>query len=405
MNCAFPASVICRIFAVPALAALAVTGCLTPAAAGPARAGPAIAVGAPDLRSGTGPSWRERHPRLVTVGGPGRIVTVGGPGIGGLMPLARGSSPPGAPAGPTGTTAGHRPAAPDPDADAPRSADIDDGATTKAPDPVPDLDLDAPPSADIDDDATTKAPGPDPDAPRSWPVGAPRPLVVRGWEPPSSPYGPGHRGVDLAAAAGTPVRAAASGTVSFAGSVAGRGVLTITLTGTGDPSLRTTYEPVRPLVDHGTAVTAGQVVATVEPGASHCQGCLHWGLRRGTEYLDPLTLLPPWILRRGPSRLLPVFGIPAPRAAVAALSPTASAGAADLLHAALLLAVGAVAHRALRRLPRGAGPAVQSERGAGARWPLGAPRPARAATRYRARVSVPAAPVPHRGTAGPVGDT
>ncbi|GGT40057.1 hypothetical protein GCM10010271_50100 [Streptomyces kurssanovii] len=370
MNCVFPASVICRISVVPALAALAVTGCLTPAATGPARAGPAITVSAPDLHSGTGPSWRERHPRLVTVGAQG---------TGGLMPLTRGSPPPGAPAGPTGAAAGHRPAAPDPDT--PRSADIGDDATAKAPAPDPGT----PPSADIGDDATAKAPDPDPDAPRSWPVGAPRPLVVRGWEPPSSPYGPGHRGVDLAAAAGTPVRAAASGTVSFAGSVAGRGVLTITLTGTGDPPLRTTYEPVRPLVDHGTAVTVGQVVATVEPGASHCQGCLHWGLRRGTEYLDPLTLLPPWMLRCGPSRLLPVFGIPGPRAAVAALSPTASAGAADLLHAALLLAGGAVAHRALRRRPRGAGPAVQGERGAGGRWSRGTPRPARAATRRRTR--------------------
>src|SRR5262249_56940034 len=34
-------------------------------------------------------------------------------------------------------------------------------------------------------------------------------------------YGPGHRGVDFAAALGTPVSAAADGIVAFAGSVAG----------------------------------------------------------------------------------------------------------------------------------------------------------------------------------------
>ncbi|MFF8846987.1 murein hydrolase activator EnvC family protein [Streptomyces sp. NPDC015127] len=148
---------------------------------------------------------------------------------------------------------------------------------------------------------------------RSWPVGAPRPLVVRGWAPPASPYGPGHRGVDLAAPPGTPVRAAAAGRVTFAGRVAGRGVLVISLTDTGDPPLRTTYEPVRPLVDKGAEVTAGQVVATVDTGPSHCAaGCLHWGLLRGTRYLNPLSLLPPRILRRPPSRLLPVFGVPLP---------------------------------------------------------------------------------------------
>ncbi|MGV2922317.1 hypothetical protein RMO59_41535, partial [Streptomyces alfalfae] len=36
--------------------------------------------------------------------------------------------------------------------------------------------------------------------------------------------------------------------------------------------------------------------------------CLHWGLRRAEVYLDPLTLLPPWLLNRGPSRLLPIKG-------------------------------------------------------------------------------------------------
>lgn len=145
---------------------------------------------------------------------------------------------------------------------------------------------------------------------RSWPVGAPRPVVVRGWDPPSSPYAAGHRGVDLAAGPGTAVRAAARGRVVFAGRVAGRGVLSIALTGTGDPPLRITYEPVRPLVAAGDEVVAGQAVATLEPGGTHCPvSCLHWGLLRGDAYLDPLSLLPPWMLRRAPSRLLPVLTV------------------------------------------------------------------------------------------------
>lgn len=155
----------------------------------------------------------------------------------------------------------------------------------------------------------------DPQAPvpalaRVWPVGT-RPPVLRGWEPPATAYGPGHRGVDLAAAAGAPVRAVAAGRVSFAGRVAGRGVVTIELTGTG---LRTTYEPVTPSVRKGDEAGAGEAVGTVEPTGSHCgpATCVHWGLLRGETYLDPLALLPPWLLRRGPSRLLPVPGVPLP---------------------------------------------------------------------------------------------
>ncbi|MFD4017480.1 murein hydrolase activator EnvC family protein [Streptomyces sindenensis] len=149
---------------------------------------------------------------------------------------------------------------------------------------------------------------------RSWPL-AGRPALLRGWEPPAGPYGPGHRGVDLAAGPGARVLAAADGRVSFAGRVAGRGVLAIEVAGSGSPPLRTTYEPVRPLVEEGADVRAGQPVGVLEAGPFHCEaGCLHWGLRRGDAYLDPLSLLPPALLRRGPSRLLPVFGVPEPGA-------------------------------------------------------------------------------------------
>ncbi|MEU7397058.1 murein hydrolase activator EnvC family protein [Streptomyces albogriseolus] len=147
---------------------------------------------------------------------------------------------------------------------------------------------------------------------RMWPVGV-RPPVLRGWEPPATVYGPGHRGVDLAAPPGTPVRAVADGRVSFAGRVAGKGVVAVELAGTGDPPLRTTYEPVRASVPEGAEVTAGEVIGTVEAGGSHCTAaCVHWGLLRGEAYLDPLSLLPPWLLHRGPSRLLPVLGVPLP---------------------------------------------------------------------------------------------
>ncbi|MFF3083500.1 M23 family metallopeptidase [Streptomyces nojiriensis] len=126
----------------------------------------------------------------------------------------------------------------------------------------------------------------------------PAPLsVARWWDPPPTPYAAGHRGVDLSAPVGAELRAVAAGRVHHAGPVAGRGVLSLALPN----GLRTTYEPVRPLVTEGEQVAAGQVVAVLEEG-SHCPAsCLHWGLLAGETYLNPLTLLP-----RPTPRLLPV---------------------------------------------------------------------------------------------------
>ncbi|MER5469244.1 M23 family metallopeptidase [Streptomyces sp. NPDC002685] len=172
-----------------------------------------------------------------------------------------------------------------------------------------------PPGADSAVRAGAGSGGPpaaDPSVPtlaRAWPVGV-RPSVVRGWEPPATAYSRGHRGVDLAALPGTPVRAVAPGRVAFAGPVAGRGVVSVELSGTGAPPLRTTYGPVRASVHKGDEVLAGQVLGTLEAKGTHCgpTACLHWGLLRGRTYLNPLSLLPPWLLNTGPSRLLPLHG-------------------------------------------------------------------------------------------------
>ncbi|GHF83350.1 M23 family metallopeptidase [Streptomyces filamentosus] len=135
-----------------------------------------------------------------------------------------------------------------------------------------------------------------------WPLGPPAPDIVRPWQPPTGPYAPGHRGIDLAAPEGTTVHAPADGTVTFAGPVGGRGVLTLTLPHTGTPPLRTTFSPVTPLTRTGDHVRAGTPLARVAPG-THCpETCLHWGLLRGKQYLDPLLLL-----HRAPSRLLPLL--------------------------------------------------------------------------------------------------
>lgn len=121
-----------------------------------------------------------------------------------------------------------------------------------------------------------------------WPLDG-VPTVVRPFDPPPEPWLAGHRGVDLAAAPGAVVGSAGAGTVAFAGTVAGRGVVSV-----DHPNgLRTTYEPVEPTVRAGTAVGRGTPLGALAAGHAGCSAaaCLHWGLRRGEVYLDPLLLL------------------------------------------------------------------------------------------------------------------
>ena len=141
-----------------------------------------------------------------------------------------------------------------------------------------------------------------------WPL-APEPEVVAGFDPPDSPYAAGHRGVDLAGSPGQAVRTALPGTVSFAGSLAGRGVVVV-----DHGATRTTYEPVAAGVSVGDVVAAGATIGRLEVPRSHCfpRACLHWGWIEGDVYLDPLRLV-----GGGPIRLLPLWrDDPAPRTVV-----------------------------------------------------------------------------------------
>lgn len=115
------------------------------------------------------------------------------------------------------------------------------------------------------------------------------PEIVRAFDPPEQRWQAGHRGIDLAAPVGAEVRATAGGRVTFAGRLAGRGVVVV-----DHGEVRTTYEPVTALRSAGDEVGAGDVIGRLEPG--HDCGrpgtvCLHLGLRRGEVYLDPTLLL------------------------------------------------------------------------------------------------------------------
>lgn len=119
------------------------------------------------------------------------------------------------------------------------------------------------------------------------PVGPPTALV-RGFEAPPAPWAAGHRGVDIAAPVGAAVVAPADGTVTFAGPVAGRGVVTVQ----HRDGRRSSVEPVVPAVAVGDAVRAGDRIATVGTGGHCASACLHWGVREGDRYVDPWSLLP-----------------------------------------------------------------------------------------------------------------
>lgn len=153
--------------------------------------------------------------------------------------------------------------------------------------------------------------------PTRWPLpGAP--VVERGFDPPPSYWGAGHRGVDLTGRVGEPVLAAAAGTVSYAGVLAGRGVVVV-----DHGAVRTTYEPVTATVGIGARVAAGTPIGMLTAGHGAHGSALHWGLRAGEEYLDPLLLAPS--AGTGHYRLLPAaaVGQVRQRAAARAAPPSA----------------------------------------------------------------------------------
>ena len=99
-----------------------------------------------------------------------------------------------------------------------------------------------------------------------------------------------HTGIDLGAPVATPIKAAAAGTVVYAGGVRGYG-LTIELDHGG--GIQTLYAHARELlVSLGDPVIAGQVIARVGQTGNATGPHLHFELRRDGEAVDPLPYLP-----------------------------------------------------------------------------------------------------------------
>ncbi|MGF6835450.1 murein DD-endopeptidase MepM/ murein hydrolase activator NlpD [Paenarthrobacter sp. TE4293] len=132
----------------------------------------------------------------------------------------------------------------------------------------------------------------------SWPL-SPKPAVLRVFDPPDKPWLSGHRGVDLGPAPdGGTVTAPSDGVVTFAGVVVDRPVVTID----HGQGLKSSFEPVSSELRPGDTVRKGQVMGSLEPGHCGSTTCLHWGVRRGEAYVNPLEFVED--LR--PSILLPL---------------------------------------------------------------------------------------------------
>ncbi len=121
-----------------------------------------------------------------------------------------------------------------------------------------------------------------------WPVRGP---VIHAFEPPASPYGSGHRGIDIAAAEGTPILAPAPGVVAFAGRIGSSLYVSVDHA----DGVRTTFSWLASVaVRKGDRVAAGDALGTSGEGhAGAAVPHLHLGARFGGDYIDPVPLFEP----------------------------------------------------------------------------------------------------------------
>jgi murein DD-endopeptidase MepM/ murein hydrolase activator NlpD len=115
-----------------------------------------------------------------------------------------------------------------------------------------------------------------------------------------------HLGVDYAASTGTPVWAAAEGRVTFAGRKGANGNLVVIRHGGGFETAYAHLHRIKSGIRPGTRVKQRELIGFVGSTGRSTGPHLHFGLKKYSRYIDPLSELNGPGLRM-PTRDLPVY--------------------------------------------------------------------------------------------------
>jgi murein DD-endopeptidase MepM/ murein hydrolase activator NlpD len=121
-----------------------------------------------------------------------------------------------------------------------------------------------------------------------WPVAG---FVHRLPDIPNPNWAPGHRGIDISMPYTSDVYSPVSGVVSWVGTISDLAGITIQ-SGMG---FKHTLFPIATQLVEGEMVQAGELLGQLSEDLNdHCgfTKCVHWGVRDGTQYLDPRWLVP-----------------------------------------------------------------------------------------------------------------
>lgn len=120
----------------------------------------------------------------------------------------------------------------------------------------------------------------------TWVSPVPAMEIIEAFDPPEEKWSRGHRGIDVLAVGGEPLRAPAAGVIRFRGSVAGTQTVSIET----ESGFVVSFQPATSDLKMGESFAPGAMIGAVGEG-SHCdRSCLHlgvWPAASNRKYLDP----------------------------------------------------------------------------------------------------------------------